>query len=100
MIFVTDERSSELSLRGKARDKLSTVQFPAHNCARDQADARAGDQALHLWVSRRKNLNAGPAQNVAQSSCLMGLGQTEEHGNGNSDRDGPHWRYPASFRRD
>jgi hypothetical protein len=100
MIFVTDERSSELSLRGKARDKLSTVQFPAHDRALDQADARAGDQALHLWVSRRKNLNAGLAQNVAQSGCLMGLGQTEERGNGNSDRDGAHWRYPASFRRD
>jgi hypothetical protein len=76
MIFVTDERSFELSLRGKARDKLSTVQFPAHDCACDQADARAGDQALHLWVSRRKNVNAGLAQNVAQSGCLMGLGQT------------------------
>jgi hypothetical protein len=30
MILVTDERSCELSLRGKARDKLSTVQFPTH----------------------------------------------------------------------
>jgi hypothetical protein len=30
MIFVIDERSSELSLRGKARDKLSAVQFPKH----------------------------------------------------------------------
>ena len=27
MIFVIDERGSELSLRGQARDKLSTVQF-------------------------------------------------------------------------
>ena len=100
MIFLTDERSSELSLRGKARDKLSTVHFPRTTVACDQAHARAGDQALDLWVSRRKNVNAGLAQNVAQSGCLVGLGQTEEHGNGNSDRDGPHWRYPASFRRD
>ena len=30
MIFVIDERSSELPLRGKARDKLSTAQFPTH----------------------------------------------------------------------
>ena len=28
MIFIIEERSCELSLRGMARDKLLTVQFP------------------------------------------------------------------------
>ena len=48
MIFAIDEQSYEPPLKGRARDKLSTVQFPARRQCIDQADARAGDQAQHL----------------------------------------------------
>jgi hypothetical protein len=69
MILVTDERSSELSLTGKASDKLSTVQFPSHDSACDQADARTGDQALRLWVSQRKKCERWSGT----KRCVIGL---------------------------
>ena len=65
MILVTDERSSELSLRGKASDKLSTVQFPAHDSACDQADVRTEIKPHTCGFPNEKNVNAGLAQNVA-----------------------------------
>jgi hypothetical protein len=74
MIFVIDERSSELSLRGKARDNLSTVQFPAHESACDQADAIAGDQALRLWVSRRKKCERWSGTKRCAFGLFEGLG--------------------------
>jgi hypothetical protein len=97
MIFAIDEQSYEPPLRGRARDKLSTVQFPARRQCMDQADARAGEQAQRLWVVPTTKCERWSGTNVAQAGCLMGLSQTEEHSNVNSDRDGPHWRYPASF---
>src|ERR1700692_1569856 len=74
MIFVIDERSSELSLRGRARDRLSAVQFPAHDSAGDQADARAVNQALHLWVSRRKKCERWSGTNRCAVGLFGGLG--------------------------
>jgi len=80
MIFVIEERSYELSLRGNPRA------------------ASAYDQALQereitlAGLSRRIRIkvgNADQARNVAQAGCWRGWDQTEERSNGNSDRDGP-----------
>jgi hypothetical protein len=65
MIFVIDERGSELSLRGKARDKLSTVQFPTHH----QADAGPGD-----GLSRRKKYERWSGTKRCASGLFDGLG--------------------------
>ena len=62
-----------------------------------QRSADGGERVL-FWLA--KNWNADLARNVAQAGCWRGWSQTEERSNGNSDRDGPQWRYPASFRRD
>jgi hypothetical protein len=100
MIFVTDERSS--SCRSGERRAISY-----RRCISPRTTVHViklmQEREIKPYTCRfpdEKNVNTGLAQNVAQSGCLMGLGQTEERSNGNSDRDGPHWRYPASFRRD
>ena len=101
IIFAIEERSYKLSLRGMTREKLLSVQFPTRRqCILSSCSKSVRSRSWVIPKNTIKVWNADLARNVAQAGCWRAGAKPKERSNGNSDRDGPEWRYPASFRRD